>query len=124
MHTFADGSKGALVERNAPTNYFIHPSFAGLATNDYYVRVTVRRTVPGNVGMNCVYELADTQGRAPYKNRGEWFGLTADEGWQTRTWHLTDAAFSTMWGFDFGFRPEQSVTFVIGKVEVSTEPLK
>jgi len=124
MHAFADGSKGVRVERNAPTNYFVHPSFAGLGTSDYYIRITVRRTVPGNVGMNCVYEFADTQGRAPYKNRGEWFALSADEGWQTHTWHLADAAFSTMWGFDFGFRPEQSMTFVIGKVEVSTKPLK
>jgi hypothetical protein len=29
-----------------------------------------------------------------------------------------------MWGYDFCFRPEQSVPFVIGKVEVSTQPLK
>ena len=29
-----------------------------------------------------------------------------------------------MWGYDFTLRPEQSVPFVIGKVEVSTEPFK
>src|SRR5579862_167888 len=124
IHTFADGSKGLLVDRSAPTNYFVHPSFGSLATGDYYVRLTVRRTVPGNVGMNCVYEVADSQGRSPYRNRGEWFGLSPDEGWQTHTWHLTDASFATMWGFDLGFRPEQTVSFVIGKVEVSTEALK
>jgi len=124
LHTFADGSQGVLVERNAPTNYYVHPSFAALGTSEYYVRITVRRTAPGGVGMNCIYEVADSQGRAAYKNRGEWFGLSPDEGWQTHTWHLKDAGFSTMWGFDLGFRPEQSSTFVIGKVEVSTEPLK
>lgn len=124
IHTFPDGSRGILVERNAPTNYTVHPSFAILATADYYVRVTVRRTMPGNVGMNCIHEVADSQGRSPYKNVGDWFGLSPDDGWQTHTWHLTGASFSTMWGFDFGLRPEQSVTFVIGKLEVSTAPLK
>jgi hypothetical protein len=29
-----------------------------------------------------------------------------------------------MRGYDFSFRPEQSVPFVIGKVEVSTAPFK
>jgi hypothetical protein len=124
LHTFADGSQGLLVVRNAPTNYFVHPSFASLGTSEYYVRITVRRIVPGGAGMNCIYEVADSQGRSPYRNRGEWFGLSPEEGWQTHTWHLKDAGFSTMWGFDIGFRPEQSVSFAIGKVEVSTEPLK
>jgi hypothetical protein len=40
-----------------------------------------------------------------------------DTGWQTHTWHVTDASFSKMWGYDFSFRPEQSVPFVIGQVE-------
>ena len=124
IQTFPDGSRGIRVEHNAATNYFVHPTFAGLATGEYYVRMTVRRTVPGNVGMNCVYEVDDSQGRAAYKNRGEWFGLSPDEGWQTHVWHLTGASFSTMWGFDVGLRPEQSVTFAIGKVEISTDPLK
>jgi len=124
LHTFADGSRGLLVQGNAPTNYYVHPSFASLGTREYYVRIAVRRTVPGGVGMNCVYEVADSQGRSPYRNRGEWFGLSPDEGWQTHTWHLQDAGFSTMWGFDLGLRPEQSVSFAIGKVEVSTEPLR
>ena len=124
LYTFADGSQGLLVEHDAPTNCYVHPSFASLGTSEYYVRITVRRTVPGGVGMNCIYEVADSQGRSPYKNRGEWFGLSSDPGWQTHTWHLQDAGFSTMWGFDLGFRPEQSVSFAIGRVEVSTEPLK
>ena len=124
LHQFPDGSKGLRVERNAATNYFVHPSFAGLGTSEYYVRVTVRRTTPGNVGMNCLYEVADSQGRTPYRNVGDWFGLSPDDGWQTHTWHLKGASFSTMWGFDLGLRPEQSVTFAIGKIEVSTEPLK
>jgi len=55
LHTFADGSQGILVERNAPTNYYVHPSFATLDTSEYYVRITVRRTVPGGIGMNCIY---------------------------------------------------------------------
>ena len=28
------------------------------------------------------------------------------------------------WGYDITLRPEQSIPFVIGKVEVSTEPFK
>ena len=38
--------------------------------------------------------------------------------------HVTDACFSKMWGYDFVIRPEQSIPFVLGKVEVSTEPFK
>jgi hypothetical protein len=44
--------------------------------------------------------------------------------WQTYTWHVTEACFAKMWGYDFSIRPEQSVPFVIGKVEVSTIPFK
>jgi hypothetical protein len=44
--------------------------------------------------------------------------------WQTYTWHVTDACFAKMWGYDFRIRPEQSVPFVIGKVEVSTIAFK
>lgn len=72
--------------------------------------------------MNLIYEAADSQGRTPYKNRGQWFGASKDNGWQTYTWHLTDACFAKMWGYDFSIRPEQSVPFAIGKVEVSTVP--
>jgi hypothetical protein len=119
---FPDGSTGILVGPNQGTNFYVHPSFANLQQREYFVRVTVRRIMPGNVGFNINYAAADSQGRTPYKNRGIWFGATADEGWQTHTWHLTDVCFSKMWGFDFSFRPEQSVPFVIGKVEVSTKP--
>ncbi len=105
-------------------SFYVHPFFASFQTKEYYIRVRVRRVAPGNVGMNLVYEVADSQGRSPYKNRGQWFGVSEDTGWQTYTWHVTDACFSRMWGYDFGFRPEQSVPFVIGKVEVSTIPFK
>jgi hypothetical protein len=123
---FADGSTGIIVQGdiNHPVSFYVHPSFAKFSTKEYYVRVTVRRLSGGNVGMNLIYELADSQGRTPYKNREQWFGTTKDDGWQTHTWHLTDACFSKMWGYDFTLRPEQSVPFVIGKVEVSTEPFK
>lgn len=124
--TFADGSTGILVpgDINHPVSFFVHPSLAGIETRDYYVRATVRRVAPGNVGMNCIYERADTQGGTPYVNVGQWFGATDGDGWQTHTWHVPDAALAKMWGFDFALRPEQSVPFVIGKVEISTEPLK
>jgi polysaccharide biosynthesis protein PslG len=74
--------------------------------------------------MNLIYEVADSQGRSPYANTGKWGGTTKDDGWQTITWHVADACFSKMWGYDFTLRPEQSVPFAIGKVEVSTEPFK
>jgi polysaccharide biosynthesis protein PslG len=124
VHTFPDGSTGLKMKGDLSQSaaFFVHPSFASILTREYHVRVTVRRLGPGNVGMNLHYELADSQGRTPYKNRGEWFGLSKDEGWQTHTWHLKDAAFSKMWGYDFTLRPEQSVPFVLGKVEVSTVP--
>jgi hypothetical protein len=123
---FADGSEGTLLEGDIghPINFFVHPSFAAFQTREYYVRVTVRRVAAGNVGMNLLYEVADSQGRTPYANTGKWFGCSQDAGWQTYTWHVTDACFSKMWGYDIAIRPEQSIPFVLGKVEVSTEPFK
>ena len=123
---FADGSTGILSRGDIgqAVSFYVHPSFAGFQTKEYYVRVRVRRVAPGNVGMNLQYEVADSQGRTPYKNRGQWFGLSADTDWQTYTWHVTDACFSKMWGYDISLRPEQSLPFVIGKVEVSTVPFK
>jgi hypothetical protein len=119
---FADGSTGVRFEGSPYVSYFVHPSFSDLQTHDYYVRITARRIGPGNVGMNLNYEVADSQGRSPYKNKGEWFALSADTGWQTHTWHITDACFSKMWGYDFNFHPENAAPFVIGKVEVSKAP--
>ena len=123
---FADGSTGILSRGDIgqAVSFYVHPSFANFQTKEYYIRIRVRRVAPGNVGMNLNYEVADSQGRSPYKNRGQWFGLTANEGWQTYTWHVTDACFSKMWGYDFSLRPEQSVPFVLGKVEVSTVSFK
>jgi hypothetical protein len=86
------------------------------------VRITVRRVTPGNVGMNLVYEKSDAQGRGAYKKQGTWFGLGKDDGWQTFTWYVKDACFAKMWGYDMSFAPEQSQPFVIGSVEVSTQP--
>jgi hypothetical protein len=124
--TFKDGSSGILVEGdiNHPVRFYVHPSFAKFRTREYYVRTTVRRVAAGNVGMNLIYEVADSKGRTPYANAEKWFGCTKDAGWQTYTWHVTDACFSKMWGNDFVLRPEQSIPFAIGKVEVSTEPFK
>ena len=123
---FADGSTGILSRGDIgqAVSFYVHPSFASFQTKEYFIRVHIRRIAPGNVGMNLNYEVADSQGRTPYKNRGQWFGLTAGDDWQTYTWHVTDACFSKMWGYDFSLRPEQSVPFVIGKVEVSTVPFK
>jgi len=119
---FPDGSEGIFLNANQGVSFRVHPSFANLQTHDFYVRITVRRLGPGNLGMNLFYEVADSQGRTPYKNKGIWYGVGPGEGWQTHTWHVTDACFSTMWGFDLSFRPEQSVPFVVGKVEVSKVP--
>jgi hypothetical protein len=121
---YADGSTGILVRGDQSVSFYCHPSFAGFQTKEYYVRVSVRRVVPGNVGMNLHYQVADSQGRSPYKNRGLWFGVSEKNDWQTYTWHVSDACFAKMWGYDFSIRPEQSVPFVIGKVEVSTERFK
>ena len=123
---FADGSAGILVQGdiNHPVSFYVHPSFAKFATKEYYVRVSVRRVSAGNVGMNLLYEVADSQGRSPYANTGKWGGTTKDDGWQTISWHVTDACFSKMWGYDITLRPEQSFPIVIGKNEVRTEPLK
>ncbi len=70
------------------------------------MRVSVRRLGAGNAGMNLIYEMADKSGRAAYKNREQWYGANNGDGWQTHTWHLTDACFSKMWGNDFTLRPE------------------
>ncbi len=121
-YQFPDGTTGVQINGSPYATYFVHPSFANLQTHNYYIRITVRHIGPGNAGMNLNYEVADSQGRSPYKNKGEWFSLTADPGWQTHTWHVTDACFSKMWGYDFNFHPENAAPFVIGKVEVSKVP--
>jgi hypothetical protein len=123
---FPDGSAGLLVQGdiNHPVSFWVHPSFASFRTREYYVRVTVRRVAAGNVGMNLFYAVADSKGRSPYANVGRWAGFSKDTGWQTHTWHVKDTCFAKMWGHDVTLRPELSVPFVIGKVEVSTEPLK
>jgi hypothetical protein len=120
IKSFPDGSSGIEVGANQSIQFFVHPSFASLQTRDYYVRITVRRTVPGNVGMNLHYEVADSHGGASYRNVGTWFSLSKDDGWQTFTWHVKDACFAKMWAYDFSLVPEQSQPFVLGKVEVST----
>jgi len=107
------------MQSNESAAFYVHPSFSSILTNDYYIRLTVRRVEKGNVGMNLFYEVADSKGRAAYRNKGEWFSLSEETAWQTHTWHVTDASFAKMWGYDFSFRPEQSGPFVIGKVEVS-----
>lgn len=124
--TFADGSSGLLVPGDIghPISFYAHPSFASFQTQEYYVRVAVRRVGQGNVGMNLRYEVADSQGRSPYANVGKWFGANNDSKWQTYTWKVTNACFSKMWGYDFVIAPEQSIPFVLGQVEVSTVPFE
>ena len=124
-HTFDDNSTGIEVQGNigSSANFYTHPSFAGIKTREYYIRMSFRRIGPGNVGMNFNYEVADSQGKGPLRHSGGWYSVDADPGWQTHVWHVTDACFAKMWGFDFCVNPEQSVPFVIGKVEVSTQPL-
>ena len=104
-------------------SFYVPSFFCSLQTREYYVRVTVRRVAAGNVGMNLIYEVADSQGRTPYRNPGN--GLVSDRI-RLADVHLArpDACFAKMWGYDFSIRPEQSSPFVIGKVEVSTEPFK
>lgn len=119
---FADGTTGILVRGDQAVSFVVHPSFAGFHQREYHIRVTARRIAPGNVGMNLFYERADTQGGSPYRNTGTWFGLGKQDEWQTHTWKVTDACFAKMWGHDISLRPELSVPFVIGRVEVSTEP--
>ncbi|HWE02343.1 MAG TPA: endo-1,4-beta-xylanase [Tepidisphaeraceae bacterium] len=122
-YQYPDGSSGIEIRKNAGFSFYAHPSFAGFKTSDYYIRLTLRRIGPGNVGMNINYEIADTKGQhGPTRHNGGWYSLPADAGWQTHTWHVTDACFAKMWGYDFSFQPEKSVPFVIGKVEVSTRP--
>ncbi len=122
VHQFEDGTTGALVQNNQIPPFYVHPSFANVKTHDYYIRLTLRRIGPGNVGMNFAYEIADTKGQnGPMRNSGGWYSASPDMGWQTKTWHVSDACFAKMWGYDINFKPEKSVPFVIGKVEVSTE---
>ncbi|WP_131989844.1 endo-1,4-beta-xylanase [Chthoniobacter flavus] len=124
IQTFADGTRGLLVGANQGMRFHVHPSFASIHQREYYVRVTVRRVAPGNVGMNLHYEVADSHGGSPYHNVGTWFSVKDSEGWQTFTWHVKDACFAKMWGYDIALVPEQSQPFVLGKVEVSTELLR
>ena len=113
-----------LIDMTHPVSFYVHPSFASFHTREYYVRVTARRFSAGNVGMNLIYEVADSRGRAAHTNAGKWFGANAGTDWQTSTWHVTDACFSKMWGDDIVVRPEESVPFAIGPIEVSTVPFE
>jgi hypothetical protein len=122
IKTFPDHTSGVLVKANQSMRFHVHPSFASIHTRDYYVRIMVRRVDSGNVGMNLHYEVADSHGGRPYRNVGTWFSVKDEEGWQTFTWHLKDACFVKMWGYDIALVPEQSQPFVLGKVEVSTVP--
>jgi hypothetical protein len=124
--TFADGSTGVILRGDLGQSaaFYAHPSFASFTTHDYYVRVSVRRLAPGNVGMNLQYEAADRGSGGPYKNQGTWYSVPPGDGWHTHVWHVTDACLAKVWGYDISLRPEQSVPFVIGKVEVSKSPLK
>jgi hypothetical protein len=144
-YKFDDGSTGALVSPpghhdNQNIKFYVHPSFANLKTQEYYLRVTARRIAPYKTAkMSLVYEVANSRGGGPmrvagrdtsvandtdYKGgiEGETFALENNTKWQTHTWHLTDAAFAKMWGYDFAFLTKDSDPFVIGKVEVSTKP--
>ena len=150
-YKFDEGSTGALVSPpgkhdNQNIKFMVHPSFANLITHDYYIRVTARRITPNKTPdsyckMDLVYEVADSKGQGgpmriagrdttgpeitAYKGeaKGEVFMLSENPSqWQTHTWHLTDAAFAKMWGYDFAFLIDQSDPFVIGKIEVSTRP--
>lgn len=124
IHAFDDGSSGMIVEGDYTHSvvFYTHPSFANVMTREYYVRLTYRRITSGNVGWNFHYEVADSHAKGPMGSNGGWYSAGPDMGWQTHTWHVTDASFSKMWGYDFSFNPEKSVPFVIGKVEVSTRP--
>jgi len=119
-HCLPDGSTGVELRDNRAASFYVHPSFAGLDGRDFYVRLTVRRLGPGKRGgSTCTTRWPTARGARPTKNCGVWFSLSAETGWQTHVWHVTDACFSKMWGYDISFRPEQSVPFVVGKVEVS-----
>jgi len=122
VHAFDDGSSGIVVQGDLgySAQFYTHPSFANVMTRDYYIRVTFRRITPGNLGWNFHYEVADSEAKTPMHSNGGWFSAGPDMGWQTHTWHVTDASFSKMWAYDFSINPEKSVPFVIGKVEVST----
>ena len=147
-HKFDDGSAGALVSPpgkhdNQNIKFIVHPSFANLKTHDYYIRVTARRVTPKKgpesyCKMDLVYEVADSKAKGPMRiagratpditsyqgeAKGESFVLSDDTAnWQSHTWHLKDAAFAKMWGYDIAFLIDKSDPFVIGKVEVSTRP--
>lgn len=122
--TFADGSSGLVLPGDIghPISFYAHPSFASLQTDEYFVRATVRRLGSGNVGMNLRYEVADSQGGSAYANVGQWFGVGKEGNWQTYTWRCSKACFAKMWGHDIVIAPEQSVPFVLGKIEISTQP--
>lgn len=132
-HVFPDGSAGAkMLTAEAPLGgksilFTVHPSFATINTHDYYLRVTARRLTPrqspkSSPRIKLVYEIADSKGGKPYVYGSEPFELADDPGvWQTHTWHITDACFSKMWGFDFELRIDGAEPFVIGSAEVSTK---
>jgi polysaccharide biosynthesis protein PslG len=131
-HTFADGSAGARVNvgRGDALYLTVAPAFAGYRTRDVYIRVSARTTEPlprgRYAGMNLWYQgyagAAQQAPQYPYKASGRWWTVPADGEWHTNTWHLSDAMFVHTFGSSFYLRVDDSVPFVIGKIELSKRP--
>ena len=65
-----------------------------------------------------------SEGRSAYKNRGIWFAASKEDDWQTHTWHVTMPVSPGCGAMTSVSAPEQSIPFVIGKVEGSKVPFK
>jgi hypothetical protein len=81
--------------------YFdVDGSYAGVGDSELVITLVVRPVDPSQgAGFNLTYE--STKG---YRESADAWKATADPGWQTATFHLTDANFANNWGWNFRLR--------------------
>ena len=130
--TFGDGSTGVKVSvgRGNTLPIAVHPSFAGYATREVWIRVTARTTEPIRPGVNCGMNLwyQSTSGSSkgappyPYTNAKVWWTVPPDQKWHSKVWRLSDIMFVNTFGFSLYLQFDASPTFVVGKVEISKVP--
>jgi glycosyl hydrolase family 39 (putative alpha-L-iduronidase) len=75
----------------------VDSSYAALGDNDLEITVVARRSDPNkDAGITLTYESPKGYVQPP-----EWWSIPAGSKWQEHTWHVTDASFAHMWGWNF-----------------------
>ena len=83
------------------TVFMVDPNFLSYTTTPIDITLVVRRNPANdNAGFKLVYE--STTG---YKDCG-WYTVPEGQQWTTKTFHITDAQFVSMWGYNFSLNSD------------------